>query len=215
MHKWRDLQFKVESERLNFWETFSWQIFIYSRNFCRKFAERKSPKKYFFNFVLMSGLGLETWLYTSKKPTHYLLDHGDYISGGFYSLKSTPNDCIFEKLFHGRILCILGIFAGNLLRQNRRRNTFCILFWCLAWGLKPGLTSNKPTHYLLDYGDFLYLVSTIVRTILCAAIYNLKCPTIVCLVLYSSYTSVRVSITIIFWIFCVCLLEPEYFLTLP
>ena len=27
-------------------------------------------------------------------------------------------------------------------------------FWCLTWYTKPGFTSNKPTHYLLDYGDF-------------------------------------------------------------
>ena len=31
--------------------------------FCQKSAERKSPKKYFLDFVLMSDLGLEPWLY--------------------------------------------------------------------------------------------------------------------------------------------------------
>ena len=41
------------------------------------------------------------------------------------------------------------VFARNLLRGNYRRNTFCILFWCLVWGSNPGFTSNKPTHYLL------------------------------------------------------------------
>ena len=39
-------------------------------------------------------------------------------------------------------------------RGNRQRNTFCILFWCLTWGSNLGFTSKKPTHYLLDYGDF-------------------------------------------------------------
>ena len=51
------------------------------------------------------------------------------------------------------ILFTLRVFARNLLRGNRRRNTFCILFCCLVWGSNPGFTSNKPTHYLLDYGD--------------------------------------------------------------
>ena len=37
--------------------------FIYSQSFCQKSAERKSPKKYFSYFVLMSGLGLEPWLF--------------------------------------------------------------------------------------------------------------------------------------------------------
>ena len=47
----------------------------------------------------------------------------------------------------------LTVIARNLLRGNRRRNTFRISF-CLAWGSNPGFMSNKPTHYLLDHGDF-------------------------------------------------------------
>ena len=53
------------------------------------------------------------------------------------------------------ILFTLRVFARNLLRGNRRRNTFHILFWCLARGSNPGFSSNKPIHYLLDHGDFL------------------------------------------------------------
>ena len=52
------------------------------------------------------------------------------------------------------VLFTLRAFASNLLRGNRRRNTFCTLFWCLAWGSNPGFTSNKPTHCPLPYGDF-------------------------------------------------------------
>ena len=58
IYKWRDLQFKVDSER---------QIhdnFIYSQNFCQKSAERKSHEEiHFFNFILMFGLMLEPRLY--------------------------------------------------------------------------------------------------------------------------------------------------------
>ena len=43
-----------------------------------------------------------------------------------YSLKSTPNDR-FEKLFMA-ILFTLRVFARNLLRGNRRRNSFRISF---------------------------------------------------------------------------------------
>ena len=46
-----DLQFKVDS---------GWQYFdvnsIYTQSFCQKSTERKTPKKYFLYFVLMSGL---------------------------------------------------------------------------------------------------------------------------------------------------------------
>ena len=41
--KWRDLQFKVDSERLICWQTFHGN-FIYSQSFCQKSPERKSPK---------------------------------------------------------------------------------------------------------------------------------------------------------------------------
>ena len=34
-------------------------ILIFSQSFCQKSAERKSPKKYFLYFVLISGLGFE------------------------------------------------------------------------------------------------------------------------------------------------------------
>ena len=60
--KCQDLQFKVDSERQFFWENFH-GICIYSHSFCKKSAKRNSSKKYFLYFVLMSGLGLETWLY--------------------------------------------------------------------------------------------------------------------------------------------------------
>ena len=55
VHEWRDLQFKVDSERQIFDKVFI-AIYIYSQSFCQKSAERKSPKKYFFYFILMSGL---------------------------------------------------------------------------------------------------------------------------------------------------------------
>ena len=62
IHKWRDLQFKVDSKRQISWEAFHGNS-IYSQSFCQKFAERKSPKKYISYFILMSGLGLEPWLF--------------------------------------------------------------------------------------------------------------------------------------------------------
>ena len=80
-----------------------------------------------------------------------------YISDGTYSLKSTPNDRFFLINFSWQISFAFSVFARNLLRGNRRRNNFCISFWCLAWGSNPGFTSNKPTHYLLDCGDFMPL----------------------------------------------------------
>ena len=42
---------------------FSWQFYFTLRNFCQKFAERKSRRNNFCIFVLMSDLGFEPWLY--------------------------------------------------------------------------------------------------------------------------------------------------------
>ena len=54
IHKWLNLQFKVDSERQIFWETFQGN-FIYSQSFCQNSAERKSSKKYFLYSVLTSS----------------------------------------------------------------------------------------------------------------------------------------------------------------
>ena len=76
------------------------------------------------------------------------------MAGPTVDLRLTSNDWIFEKLFHGKFIFTLRVFARNLLRGNRRRNIFCILIWRLAYATNPGFTSNKSTYYLLDYGDF-------------------------------------------------------------
>ena len=53
---------------------------------------------------------------------------------------------IFEKLFHGTFYLL-----SLLLKGNRQGNIFFyISFWCMTWDIKPGFTSNKPIHYLLD-----------------------------------------------------------------
>ena len=41
---------------------------------------------------------------------------------------------IFLRHFSWQFLFTLRVFARNLLRGNCQRNTFRILFWCLAWG---------------------------------------------------------------------------------
>ena len=64
-----------------------------------------------------------------------------YISGGTYSLKSTPNETFFEKLFMA-ILFTLRVFVRNHLRGYRRRILFVFRFD--VW---PG-TSGQTTSAL-------------------------------------------------------------------
>ena len=68
-----------------------------------------------------------------------------YNSGGTYSLRTTD----FWETFHGNFIC------SEFLPEISEDILFVFCFRCLAWGSNPGFTSNKPTHYLLDYGDFM------------------------------------------------------------
>ena len=70
--KWRDLQFKVDTERQICWESFQGD-FINSQILCQKSAERKSP---IFYFDVWPRAG--TLAFTSNKPAHYPLDNGTY-----------------------------------------------------------------------------------------------------------------------------------------
>ena len=54
------------------------------------------------------------------------------------------------------ILFPIRIFDRNLLRINPLTNAFCILFWCLAWRLNSGFTSNKPIFILTQLFAILF-----------------------------------------------------------
>ena len=97
--------------------------------------------------------------FDSTKPIHtYIIGHYnlsvriiDLVSHIIYVLCVNSERQIF---FFMASLFTLRVFARNLLRGYSRRNTFRVSFWCLAWDSNPGFSSNKPTHYLLDHGDF-------------------------------------------------------------
>ena len=65
------------------------------------------------------------------------------MSGGTYSLKSTPSD-IFLRNFFRAALFTLRVFARSLMKENRRRNTF------RAWGSNPGSSFNKPRQLQVE-----------------------------------------------------------------
>ena len=68
-----------------------------------------------------------------------------YASDETYNLKLIPHDRNISWQF--RLL-------SETKSPNKYIFTFFSLFWCLTCGLNSDLTSNKLTHYLLDYGDF-------------------------------------------------------------
>ena len=95
-----------------------------------------------------------------------------YVSNWTYSLKSTTNDRFLRSFFMA-ILFALRVFVRNLLTGTRRRNIlFIYSFWCLTWALNQGVTSDKPTYYLLNYSnmDWLNLFYIITHLVLISKI---------------------------------------------
>ena len=109
IHKWRDLQFEVDSERQIFGN------FICSHCFCQKSAARKSPKKYFHIFVSNSG-------FTSNKPTHYLLDYGDLTIILDWRITAKAIFILMPSwfLFRECLISWLGINCGIIMNLNER-----------------------------------------------------------------------------------------------
>ena len=62
IHKWRDLQIKVYSERQIFWETFHCSFYLLLEFLPEICWEEIAEKILFLYFILISGLGLEPWL---------------------------------------------------------------------------------------------------------------------------------------------------------
>ena len=70
------------------------------------------------------------------------------MSGGNYSLKSTPNDRFFKKIFMAILICSQSFLPENC-REEISKEILLVFYF--------GFMSNKPIHYLLDYGDFILL----------------------------------------------------------
>ena len=70
IHKWRDQQFKVDSERQIFWETFHGNFIYYQFLLQSAISWEKKYSLYFFWLAWGSNPGFT--------PTHYLLDYGDF-----------------------------------------------------------------------------------------------------------------------------------------
>ena len=68
-----------------------------------------------------------------------------YVSGGTYSLTSTPNDRFLRNLFMARLFT-LRVFARNLLRGSRRRNISHISLLMTILGYEPRLLRPISQH---------------------------------------------------------------------
>ena len=76
IHKWRDPQFKVDSDRQIFWETFH-DNFIYSQSFARNLL-RGNRRRNIFRISFWCLAWNSNPGFSSSKPIHDLLDYGDF-----------------------------------------------------------------------------------------------------------------------------------------
>ena len=71
IHKWRDLQFKVGFFLRNFSWQFLFTLRVYARNLLRGNCRRNT-------FRILLWCLASNPVFSSNKPIHYLLDHGDF-----------------------------------------------------------------------------------------------------------------------------------------
>ena len=63
---------------------------------------------------------------------------------------------IFQKPF--MVVFLLSEFLPEICWEEiAKKILFVICFDSVAWATNPGFTSNKPTHYLLNCGKFIYI----------------------------------------------------------
>ena len=124
--EWQDLQFNVDFERAIFEKLFKANLFtlgVFARNLLREIRRRNI----FFHFSFSCLTWYTNPSFTSNKPTHYLLDYGDFRSAVIFVKRKSP-----KEIFSHISLCVR----------------------CLSWGSNHMLSSNRPTYFLLDYGYF-------------------------------------------------------------
>ena len=152
MHKWRDLQFKVDFEWQIFWETVPWQYLFTPRVFLNTYIHNWSLHN---PSVRILDLVSHTTYVVCINFIHKWRD---------LQIKVNFERQIFWASFHGNIYLLLRVFARNLLREEiAEEMLFVFCFWYLAWVSNPSLTSNKPTVYILDYGVFLHTFKFLYR----------------------------------------------------
>ena len=111
-----------------FLRNFSWQFYLYARNFLQKSAERKSPKKCIHTHIICH--------YNPSVRIIELVSHTTYVVCVNFThkwrnlqFKSRLRTTDFLRNFSWQFFNLLSeSFARNLLTGNRKRNIFCILF---------------------------------------------------------------------------------------
>ena len=126
MRKWRDLLLKVDSERQIFLRSFWWQTYLLSELLLEIGWEGVTEEIFFHIFLWCPTWDLNQGL-TSNKPSHYLLEQGDFIFFicGYHALILQV-----QNIHCGMCGCdllkphVFGILLTYLIRHNNPINGF-------------------------------------------------------------------------------------------
>ena len=77
------------------------------------------------------------------------------MSGGTYSLMSAQNDRFLRNLFMAGFIYFQSFWKKSSERISPKKYFFFFIFRFDGWSGIIGFTSNKPTLYPLDSGDFV------------------------------------------------------------
>ena len=65
-------------------------------------------------------------------------------------------DRFLKNFFMAGLFTVYSFCQKSAKRKSLKKYFFQISVLCLTWNTNPEFTSNKPTHYLLDYGGFMH-----------------------------------------------------------
>ena len=105
IHKWQDLQFKVDFERQIFWETFRGNFILLSE-FMPKICWEEIAEELLFVFCFDIWPGSNPG-FSSNKSTYYLLYHGDFTYITYINGHNTRFVRITTKVLILLMLCML------------------------------------------------------------------------------------------------------------
>ena len=105
IHKWQDKQFKVDSERQIFVRNFSLQFYLLSE-FLPEICLEEIAEEILFVFCFNVWPWGSNPSFTFIKPTHYLLDYGDFNNIFFYFIlvEKISSKKVCEKMENNSML---------------------------------------------------------------------------------------------------------------
>ena len=117
------------------------------------FTDVRIPSKHFSckvqQIIIDKNLYIDSsiWSYIAYICNRLLQPFSQDYGLASHTTHVVPNDSVSRSFFM--------VILFTRVTQSFWQNIFHISFWCLTWCLNRRHSSNKPTHCLLHYGNFI------------------------------------------------------------